>query len=124
MSVLTAPEVRTFARSEVNGIDIDWGENTAGSETGTLKAGDTVSSCVVAVESKPSGAADPTFGSVSANGSDLVVNDRTCSAGEATSVQVTMASDQAYGEYKLKFTATTANGYTIPRWVRCKVEPC
>lgn len=124
MSVLTAKEVRTFARGETNTIAIDWGENTSGSQTGCLAAGDTVSTCTVAVSSKPSGAADPTLGSVSANGSALVVNGRSCSAGEATSNSCTTSSTQAYGEYKLVYTATTANSLVLVRYVRLKVEPC
>ncbi len=122
MSGIYANQTRVMGRSEVQRIDCDWGENTSGSETGTLKAGDTVASCAVAVQSKPTGASDPTFGSVSVNGTALYVNGRSCSAGEATTVQITMGASQAYGDYALKFTATTTNGYTIIRYVRIVVE--
>lgn len=122
MSINAIP-VRAIARGEVNRIDIDWGENTAGVETGVLKNGDTVSSCTVAVSTKPSGAADPTFGSVTVNSTALYVNGRSCSAGEATTVSITAASDQAYGLYRLKFTATTTNGYTVPRFASVRVDP-
>lgn len=118
---LVASQIENMARSEVNTISIDWGENTAGLETGVLKAGDTVTSCVVAVYTKPTGAADPTLGSVSVNGSAIYVNDRSCSAGEATYCNITMASDQTAGQYWLKFTATTTNGKVLPRFVRVNV---
>lgn len=121
MSRLYADEIREMGRGEVQRIDCDWGENTSGSETGTLKAGDTVASCVVAVQAKPSGASDPTMGSVTVNASPLYVNGRSCSAGEATTCSATMGSSQTYGEYVLKFTATTTNGYTIIRYVRIMV---
>lgn len=121
---LEASQVYDVPRSTVQSISIDWGENTAGTETGVLDAGDTVTSCAVAVDSKPSGAADPTFGSVTVNSGAVYVNGRSCSAGEATSVTMTLASDQAYGAYRLKFTATTTNGFTIPRYCRFRVtEP-
>lgn len=119
---LTAPEIRSMGRSEVARIEIDWGENTSGSETGCLKAGDTLTSCTVTVDTKPTGASDPTFGSVTVNGTP-VINERTCSAGEASSVQVTMGSSQTYGIYLLKFVGVTTNGYTLPRFVRVNVIP-
>lgn len=122
MSSLEAPQIRSIARGETNTIVIDWGENTAGQETGVLKAGDTVTSCVVVVDSKPTGATDPTLGSVSANATALYVNDRSCSAGEATTCNIATASDQTAGEYRLKFTATTTNGKVLPRYVRVRVE--
>lgn len=117
MSMVQAPQTYELARSEVRAFDVDWGENTAGSETGCLKAGDTVASAAVAVQSKPSGAADPTLGSVSVNVTALNVNGRSCSAGEATTFTVTLGSSQTYGRYVLRVTATTANGFTIPRAV-------
>jgi hypothetical protein len=114
---ITASGTGFCARGETNRIDIDWGENTSGQESGVLKAGDTIASCVVSVDDKPSSASDPTMGSVSANSADLYVNSRVCSAGEATTCQITTGSSQAYGKYRLKFTATTTNGYVIPRFV-------
>lgn len=123
MSRLYADEIREMGRSEVQRIDCDWGENTSGSETGTLKAGDTVASCTVAVQTKPTGASDPTLGSVTVNATALYVNGRSCSAGEATTCSVTMGASQTYGEYVLKFTATTTNSYTIIRYVRVMVVP-
>jgi len=118
---ITAKEIRTMARGETNSIDIDWGENTSGEETGVLKAGDTVATCVVVVDSKPTDAADPTLGSVSANGSAIYVNDRSCSAGEATTCTCAMASNQGIGTYRLKFTATTTNSKVLPRFVYVQV---
>ena len=121
---LEAAQVYDVPRSTVQSISIDWGENTAGTETGVLDSGDTVASCVVVVDSKPSGAADPTFGTVSVNGTAVYVNGRSCSAGEATSVTMTLASDQTYGAYRLKFTATTTAGFVIPRYARFRcTEP-
>jgi hypothetical protein len=121
---LEAAQVYDVPRGTVDSVTVDWGENTSGTETGVLDAGDTVASAVVAVDSKPTGAADPTFGGVSVNGTAVVVNGRSCSAGEACLVTMTLASDQAYGAYRLKFTATTTNGFTKPRYVRFRVtEP-
>lgn len=121
MSV-TCREIRAMARGETNAIDIDWGENTSGEETGVLKAGDTVASAAVVVDTKPTGAADPTLGSVTVNATALYVNGRSCSAGEATVFSITTASNQTYGQYRLKVTATTTNGEVIPRFVRVNVE--
>lgn len=118
---ITAPQIRTMARGETARIDIDWGENTAGQETGVLKAGDTVASCVVALDDSPSGSTTPTLGSVTVNSTALYVNGRSCSAGEATTMQIITGSTQAYGTYRLKFTTTTTNGYVIPRYVNVVV---
>ncbi len=118
---IEAQTIADISRGETNTICIDWGENTAGQETGCLKAGDTVSSCAVAVYGKPIGATDPTLGTVSVNSQALYVNQRSCSAGEATTCNITTASDQTAGQYRLKFTATTANGKVIPRYVRVNV---
>jgi hypothetical protein len=116
--VETIPDV---ARGETNTICVDWGENTAGQETGVLKAGDTVASCTITVYSKPTGATDPTLGSVSVNATALHVNERSCSAGEATTCSITTASDQTAGVYTFKLTATTTNSKVIPRYVRVNV---
>lgn len=122
MSGITADTISNMAQGEVNSLLIDWGENTPGQETGVLKASDTVVSCTVAVDSKPVGAADPTFGSVTVNSGALYVNLRSCSAGEATTVNVTMGASQTYGPYRFKFVATTTNGKVIPRYVRVNVQ--
>ena len=124
MSCLTFDAIRCMARGEKWRVDIDWGENTSGSETGALKAGDTVASATVAVHSKnPSTADDPTLSSVTVNGSAIYVNGRSCSAGEATTFTVTAASDQAYGEYVLKVTATTTATYVFVRFIKFVVQP-
>lgn len=124
MSGIDCQQVYDVARATVQSFSVDWGENTAGSETGILDAGDTVASAIVSVDDKPSGASDPTFGSVTVNSSTTYINGRACSAGEATSVTVTIGSSATYGAYRLKITATTANGFTLPRFVRFRVvEP-
>lgn len=124
MSSLTAPGIRTVARGEINRLYLDWGENTAAEKTGVLSAGDTVASCTVSVYSKPTGATDPTLGSVTvpANSSSDDINGRVWSTGEATVCTITTAADQALGDYVLTFTATTANGYVLPRKVKLKVS--
>ncbi len=114
-------QVPDIAKGETNTICLDWGENTAGQETGALKAGDTVASCAVSVDSKPIGASDPTFGSVAVNATPLYVNERSCSAGESTTVNITTSSSQTVGLYRLKFIATTTNGKVIPRFIRINV---
>lgn len=121
MSVLS-PQTLMMAPGEAQPIYVDWGENTAGQETGALKGGDTVASCTVSVDSKPVGAADPTLGSVSLVTSGEYVLRRQVSTGEATKGLVTMASTQAVGWYQLRYVATTTNGNVIPRYVRVKVE--
>ena len=110
-----------MGRSEARTATVDFGENTAGQETGVLDAGETVSSCTIACTTKPSGAADPTMGSVSVNGSVVYVNGRSCSAGEAVSVLLTMASDQTYGRYVFTLTATTSSSHVLKRLIRVDV---
>lgn len=124
MSSLTALGVRTIGQGETNKLYLDWGENTAGDKTGQLSAGDTVATCIVAVEDKPtSDAASPTLGTVTvpANPDSDDINGRVWSEGEATVCVIQTASDQTVGEYVLKFTATTTNGYVLPRFVRLRV---
>lgn len=123
MSGLTCSEIRSVARGETNKIYLDWGENTAAEKTGGLSAGDTVATCVVSVDSKPANATDPTLGTVTVptNSSSDDINGRIWSTGEATVCVIQTASDQTLGPYRLKFTATTTNGYVLPRFVRLLV---
>lgn len=124
MSGIDAPQIYDVARGTIQPISIDWGENTIGQESGILDDGDTVASAVVTVDGKPAAATDPTFGAVAVNTIVTVINGRSCSAGEATAVTMTVASDALYGKYRLKFVATTTNGFVIPRYFRFKiVEP-
>jgi hypothetical protein len=111
-------EIHTMLRSEKRPFAVDFGENTAGSTTGKIPAGDTVASAIVTVETKPTGATDPTIGTVTINSSAEYVNDRECSAGEAVKFAVTLAAGQTYGDYKLKVTATTTAGYVLVDSVR------
>ena len=115
MSELTCRQSYTVGRSEVRKVAVDLGENTAGIETGVLKAGDTVSSGTIAVAEKPTGATDPTLSAVSVNSSGLYVSGRLCSAGEAVSFTLTLGSSQTYGRYVLLLTVVTTNGETIKR---------
>lgn len=117
-------EIYQLQRGEKRPFAIDWGENTAGLTTGPLPSSDTVASAVVVVETKPTGAADPTIGTVTVNSGAVYVNDRSCSAGEAITFPVTLASDQAYGEYTLKATATTTGGYILVACVRFICGAC
>lgn len=123
MSGKRANEIRLMKRSEVRILTVDWGENTAQQKTGVLAAGATVSSCTVAVTEKPSGATDPTLGSVTvpANSSNDDVNGRVWSTGEVTVCTCTTASDQAIGLYVFTFTATTSNSETIKAEVAVRV---
>ena len=115
MSELTCKQVYTVARSEVRLVSVDLGENTAGQETGVLKAGDTVASGTIAVSDKPTGASDPTLSSVTVNSTAIYINGRSCSAGEAVSFTLTLGSAQVYGRYVLLLSVTTTNGETIKR---------
>lgn len=111
-----APQRYSMHRSESRHIVIDWGENTAAQKTGVLAAGDTVSTCAVALNQSPTGSTTPTLASVSVPGSNASnddINGRVWSAGEATSCLVTCLSNQTYGQYRLRFTATTTNGEII-----------
>jgi hypothetical protein len=118
---MSAPQVHTLRRSEKRPFALDFGENTAGATTGPLPPGDTVASAVVTVESKPTDAADPTIGTVTVNATAEYVNGRSCSAGEAVKFNVTLASNQTYGDYSLKVTATTTAGYIL---VACVTFVC
>jgi hypothetical protein len=115
MSELTCKQVYTLGRSEVRACAVDLGENTAGQETGVLKAGDTVASGTIAVNDKPTGASDPTLGAVSVNTTATFVNGRSCSTGEAVAFQVTTGASQTLGRYVLLLTVVTTNGETIKR---------
>jgi hypothetical protein len=78
----------------------------------------------VAVYSKPTGASDPTLGSVTvpANSSSDDINGRVWSTGEATVCTIATGASQTVGTYVLKFTATTANSYVLPRFVKVEVR--
>lgn len=111
---LTCHEIRTMAVGESQSLDIDWGDSTAGSETGALKNGDTVASCTVSITTKPTDADDPTFGAVSVPLTTLYVNGRSCETGEYTTCLVTMAVDQTAGQYVFAWKVTTTNGFILP----------
>lgn len=115
---MSTRENHTMLRGEKRPFAVDFGENTAGQTTGKMPAGDTLASAVVAIESKPTDAADPTIGSVTVNGSTEYVNGRTCSEGEVVLFPVTFASNQTYGEYVFKVTATTTATYVLVDFVR------
>lgn len=115
MSELTCRQVYTVGRSEVRSVDVDYGENTAGQETGALKAGDTLSSATVSVLDKPSGATDPTLTSPTVNSSTVYVNGRACSAGECVTFKATLGANQTLGRYVLLVAGVTTNGETIRR---------
>ena len=115
MSELTCRQVYTVGRSEVRSIDVDYGENTAGQETGALKAGDTLASATVTVAEKPSGATDPTLTSPTINSGTVYVNGRACSAGECATFKATLGAAQTLGRYVLLISGVTTNGETIRR---------
>lgn len=115
MSELTCRQSYTVGRSEVRSIDVDYGENTAGQETGALKAGDTLASATVSVADKPSGATDPTLTSPVVNSGTVYVNGRACSAGECVTFRATMGAGQTLGRYVLLVAGVTTNGETIRR---------
>jgi len=115
MSDLTCRQTYSVARSEVRAVLVDYGENTAGAETGALKAGDTLASATIAVAEKPAGATDPTLSAVTVNSGVVYVNGRACSAGEAASFSVTLGSAQTLGRYVLLISGTTTNGEIIKR---------
>ena len=115
MSDLTCRQTYSVARGELRTVMVDYGENTAGAETGALKAGDTLASATVSVSSKPTGASDPTLSSVTVNTGTVYVNGRACSAGEAASFTLTVGASQVYGRYALLISGTTTNGEIIKR---------
>lgn len=118
---IAASTIPSFAQGETARIDIDWGENIAGQETGVLKAWDTIVSCTASVDSAPAGATNPTIGTPSVNVLKLIVNGRSCEAGTATTCSFSTGSSQAAGVYRLKFTATTSNSLVIPRFIYVQV---
>ena len=115
MSDLTCRQVYSVARGELRAVLVDYGENTAGAETGALKAGDTLASATIAVSSKPTGASDPTLSAATINSGTVYVNGRACSAGEAASFTVTIGASQTFGRYVLLISGTTTNGEIIKR---------
>ena len=115
MSDLTCRQVYSVARGELRAVLVDFGENTAGAETGALKAGDTLASATIAVSSKPTGASDPTLSGVTVNSGTVYVNGRACSAGEAASFTLTVGASQTFGRYVLLISGTTTNGEIIKR---------
>lgn len=121
---MSAPQIHVLRRGEKRPFALDFGENTAGATTGPLPPGDTVASATVAIESKPTDADDPTISAASVNSTAEYVNGRSCSAGEAVRFNVTLASDQDYGEYVLRVTATTTAAYILVVCIRFICEEC
>jgi hypothetical protein len=115
VSELTCKQVYTVGRGEIRQVAVDLGENTAGIETGVLKAGDTVASGTIAVVDSPTGSTAPTLSAVTVNSSGLYVGGRLCSAGEAVAFTLTLGASQVYGRYVLLLTVVTTNGETIKR---------
>ena len=115
MSDLTCRQVYSVARGELRAVLVDFGETTAGAETGALKAGDTLASATVSVSSKPTGASDPTLSAVTVNSGTVYVNTRACSAGEAASFTLTVGASQTFGRYVLLISGTTTSGEIIKR---------
>jgi hypothetical protein len=115
MSDLTCRQVYSVARGELRAVLVDFGENTAGAETGALKAGDTLASATVSVSSKPTGASDPTLSAVTVNSGTVYVNTQACSAGEAASFTLTVGASQTFGRYVLLISGTTTSGEIIKR---------
>lgn len=111
-------------QGDTNRLYVDWGSNEYADKTGSLAGGDTVSSCTVAQSTKPGGAADLTFGSVTvpANTNNDDIRGRIWSQGEATVCTVTAASNQTVGAYVVKLTATTTNSLTLNRPVRIYIK--
>lgn len=121
---MSANQIHELRRGEKRPFAIDYGENTAGASTGPLPPGDTVASATATTVSKPTDADDPTIGAVTVNSVAEYVNGRSCSAGEAVRFAVTLASDQAYGEYEIKVTATTTGGYVLVDCLRFICGEC
>jgi hypothetical protein len=115
-------EIHTFYRGEQRPVGVDFGENTAGQTTGPLPATDTIASATAAIDSKPDGAANLTFGTVTTTNGDYI-NSRVCSTGEGVKFDCTTASDQAYGLYVGVVTATTTAGKVIKEPFRIMVVP-
>jgi hypothetical protein len=121
----TCHEIYVMSRGQATHAITDWGKSTPGSESGMLKDGDTVASCAIVLDpspgGSPTGSTTPTMGAVSVNVANEYVNSRLCSAGEATTVLITMGASQTYGFYRFLLTATTVNGEVIPRYIRVNV---
>lgn len=103
--------------------EIDFGENTDGEETGILNDGDTASSVSVSIVGKPSGASDPTLGSVTIGSTTRWIEGRQASANEWAKWTITTASDQDVGAYDMEIEVTTANGNKIPIYQGFEVVP-
>jgi hypothetical protein len=110
MSAIDCRQVYECTLSEKFTAVVDFGDSTAGEETGVLDEGELVSSCTAAIVASPPGATvgTPTLGTPAVNGATVIVLGRTCDIGEAVTVLVTCANDQAYGTYEVRLTATTS----------------
>lgn len=93
--------------------EIDFGENTDGSETGILNDGDTASSVATSIIDKPTGADDPTLGSATVGADTRYICGRQCSSGEWAKWTITTASDQDVGRYDMRIAVTTTNGNVV-----------
>lgn len=90
------------------------GESTAGSGTGVLGNGVTVSSATVSQGLKPIGAADLTFGTPSVFSGTVYVDGVAYGSGEGCNITCTLAAAQAVGEYQFILIPTLSNSDTGP----------
>ena len=120
MSDIECPQVREMTRGESDTMSVDFGENTAGQETGVLTDSVTISSCTASTFTKPSGAADFTLGTPAVISTTKYLLGRTVSSGEGVTCSVEIAADQAYGRYVVQFVATLSSGKIRKR--RCVVN--
>lgn len=117
------PQKHTLRLGEIRTLAVDFGENTAGSETGVLRNGDTIATIAeIEVTERPTDADDPSIYGAAVNSSVITVNGRSCSPGEAITFKAAAGETSSsagdpplVGDYRIKVTVVTTNSERISR---------
>lgn len=121
---------RVVKQGESRTAVVDCGDNAAVDATvgaidrGALAPGESVASVTLAVESKPTGADDPTLGSAAVIAANTECNGRIVEAGEGFTFAYTFAADQALGVYVIHAAITTSADKTIVECLEFEVTEC
>lgn len=118
---ITAKSIGVMFPGDRATISIDWGDNRDGLETGCLKNGETIASCVVGLVESPESASAPSFSPVTVTETGVRINKRECLSGECSLCVMGTSANQVLGMYRIKFVATTSNGNIFTRIVRIRV---
>lgn len=120
----------TVKQGESDTAIVDCGDNaTVDTSSGALPrlilgAGESVSSVTLTVQSKPTGASDPTLGTPAVIASNTECNGRIVGSGEGFTFDYTMASGQALGVYRITCAITKNTSAVVPACVVFEVVNC